>query len=281
MKGTRWASSALFAILCVAVVIVFWHTVRSMIDEWSHSRTFAHGFLVLPATLYLVWCYRDRLLEVSLRPHLGGIVLMALLGGCWFLAEDPTLLFVRQIVVMAMFPALVLIVFGTEVLRTIAVPLGFLVFAVPLGTSIEPWLQEITSRLVMLGFDMTNIPHVRSGALITIPSGEWEITLDCGGLRYLLPGVALGYVYAAVMYHTWKQRVGFLLLCGVSMVLANGLRAYGIILGDHLGIADGTDHRVFSYTIYGITVVSLGWLGLLWPEVVISKNHATKRSIVL
>jgi hypothetical protein len=49
-------------------------------------------------------------------------------------------------------------------------------------------------------------------------------------------------------------------------MVANGVRAYGVILGDHFGIADGTDHRVFSYTIYGLTIPLLFWLGLRWAE---------------
>ena len=51
-------------------------------------------------------------------------------------------------------------------------------------------------------------------------------------------------------------------------MLANGLRAYGIIMTDHLGIAEGTDHRVFSYAIFAIALFLLFQLGLAWrrPE---------------
>jgi hypothetical protein len=49
-------------------------------------------------------------------------------------------------------------------------------------------------------------------------------------------------------------------------LVANGIRAYTIILGDHFGIADGADHRVFSYTVYGLTMPLLLWFGLRWQE---------------
>jgi hypothetical protein len=49
-------------------------------------------------------------------------------------------------------------------------------------------------------------------------------------------------------------------------MVANGIRAYGVIVGDHLGIAEGSDHRVFSYTIYGLTMPLFLWLGLKWAE---------------
>ena len=60
-------------------------------------------------------------------------------------------------------------------------------------------------------------------------------------------------------------------------MVANGIRAYGVIVGDHFGIADGTDHRVFSYTIYGLTIPLLFWIGLKWAEnmTVTSLQHRT------
>jgi exosortase A len=259
----RWIQACvLFFVSWVIMMALFWHTIQTMVDVWAHSRTYAHGFLALPATLYLVWCYRDRLLGISPVPSSRGLVLGAVLAGGWCLGGITETLLVQQIAVISMLPALVLGIFGSKVLRTLQFPLGFLVFALPIGTSIEPWLQKIAAMFIMIGLDVMGIPHHRNGYLITIPSGTWEVVPDCGGLRYLLPGLALGYVYTAVMHQTLKQHVSFLLVCVLLLTVANGARAYGIILGDHLGIAEGTDHRVFSYAVYGVTMLFLAWLGL-------------------
>ena len=66
---------------------------------------------------------------------------------------------------------------------------------------------------------------------------------DCGGLRYLLPGFGLGYAFITLMYRRASRRLLFLVLCALVLMVANGIRVYGVILGDHLGIADDTDHR--------------------------------------
>jgi hypothetical protein len=58
----------------------------------------------------------------------------------------------------------------------------------------------------------------------------------------------------------------FLVVCAAMLMLANGVRAYGVIVGDHFGVAEGTDHRLFSYTIYGLTIPLLYWLGSKWAE---------------
>jgi exosortase A len=248
----------------LVVLAIFWTTAHSLVDAWARSRSYAHGFLVLPATGYMVWCYRDRLRKLTPSSHAAGPLLFVALACTWFIGERTGDLLVQQIAVVAMLPTLILSVMGAGVLRVLRFPLGFLGFALPIGTSIEPWLQKMTALFIVTGLDLAGIPHARDGFLITIPSGTWEVAPDCSGLRYLLPGLALSYVYTALMHDRVKQRVSFLFVCALFLVVANGVRAYGIILGDHLGIAEGTDHRVFSYTIYGVTLWSLGWLGLRW-----------------
>jgi len=248
------------------VVVLFWQTVQTIVNIWAHSRTYAHGILVLPATIYMVWCWRDRLLKLHPVANSWGLVLLGVLVCGWFGGEITQSLIAQQAALIAMVPALVWAFLGTDVFRTLQFPLGFLVFALPAGASIEPWLQSVTARFIIIGLNLAGIPLSRDGYFITIPSGTWEVAPDCGGLRYLLPGLALAYVYTAVMHHTLKQRVTFLVVCAGGLIFANGVRAYGIILGDYLGVAEGTDHRFFSYAVYGVTVALLGWLGIGWSE---------------
>lgn len=250
----------------MVVLGLFWQTVQTMVNIWSHSRTFAHGFFILPACLYLIWCYRDRLVGVVTRPSGKGFLVLVAAGGGWLLGHLTNMLLVQQAAVVAMLPGLVWATLGTMVLRAILFPLGFLVFALPIGTSIEPWLQDFTAAFIVAGLQLSGIPVNWEGNFVTIPSRTWEVARDCGGLRYVLPGLALGYLYTAVIYRRSLRRLAFLFLCVALLTIANGLRAYGIILGDHLGIAEGTDHRVFSYVIYGMTMLTLFWLGLKWKE---------------
>lgn len=255
-----------FAVACMTVTALFWPTAQTLVNVWTHSRTYAHGALIVPAILYMAWCERDRLLALAPVPNFRGLFLILFLACGWLLGHRTQMLIAQQVALLAMSPALVWTCFGTDVLRTLRFPLGLLVFALPVGTSIEPLLQSVTTSFILAGLNLVGIPFQRDGYFITVASGTWEVAPDCGGLRYLLPGLALGYVYTAVMHHRLTQRLTFLMLCAGALILANGIRAYSIILGDHLGIAEGTDHRVFSYTVYAVTVCVLGWLGLRWGD---------------
>jgi exosortase len=182
----------------------------------------------------------------------------------WWAGTRSGTLWVQQLAVLTIFPALLLTIMGMPVLRILAWPVAFIGFALPVGTSADPWLQALTARFIVTGLSALGIPHHQDGLLISLPSGIWEVEPDCSGLRYLLPGLALAYACTVLIHDTVRQRAGFLAVCAVSLILANGLRALSIILAAHLGIGMGADHRVFSYSIYGLTVVSLGWLGLRW-----------------
>lgn len=260
-----WLLTIVLASVLV-VLCLFGQTIMTMVNVWISSRTFAHGLLVVPATGYLVWCYRDRLKGSVPAPCGWGLLFLLLISGSWLIARLTHTLLGEQVAVIAMFPGLVWALLGTAVLRSLLIPLGFLIFALPVGTSLEPLLQDITTALIMGGLNAAAIPSYRTGYLIALPGQVWQVAPDCGGLRYLLPGLALGYLYAAVVYRRWQRRLLFLLVCLVLLVAANGVRAYAIIVANYLGVAAGTDHRVFSYMIYGVTMLSLLRIGLKWQE---------------
>src|SRR6185437_8917490 len=268
LDWNEWGTTGM--ILCLAslaVVGLYWDTVQSMVSVWSSSRTFVHGFLVLPATCYLIWCYRPLWIYQVPVPSPLGLGILVLLGSGWFIGSLADMLWLQQAAVVAMLPGLMWAILGTQIVQTLAWPLGFLFFMLPVGTSIEPWLQDFTTWFVQVGLWLSQIPYFSDNTHeIVMTTGVWQVARDCGGLRYLLPGLVLGAAFAILIYQQPVRRLAFLVLCAATLMIANGLRAYGVIIGDHFGIADGTDHRVFSYSIYGVTIPLLFWIGLRWSD---------------
>lgn len=252
------------ASLCVAAL--FWATIQSMVDVWGSSRTFTHGFLVLPVVGYLVWSSRHRVASLGPDPDVRGVMALLGMGVAWMVGHFAKLLWLEQAAVVAFLPGLVWTIFGTEIVRRLAWPLGFLMFLLPVGTSLEPWLQDITAWLILRGLDLSGITYVYRDYNIVVGPAVWTVAPDCGGLRYLLPGLSLAYAFVALTYRQPTRRLLFLIFCAIAIMIANGLRAYGVIVGNHLGIAVDADHRVFSYTIYGLTMPFLFWVGLKWKQ---------------
>ncbi|SLM49953.1 membrane protein of unknown function [Nitrospira japonica] len=250
----------------VCVIGLFWPTVESLVAAWSSSRTFAHGFLMLPVTGYLVWCCRQAWLPLTPEPSAWGVVALSAIGAAWLVGHRLNLIWLEQLAVIASLPGLVWTLLGTTIARAISWPLGLLIFMLPVGTSIEPWLQDFTTLFILGGLRLVDVPYLIQEYRITIASGTWEVAPDCGGLRYLLPGLALSYAFATLVYQQPVRRFTFLGISAVILMIANGIRAYGIIMGDYMGVAEGADHRIFSYTIYGLTMPLLFWCALRWEE---------------
>ena len=57
LQASFWATGLFF----VALLLVFHNTTWSMIAIWLRSDTFAHGFIILPISLWLVWHKREQL----------------------------------------------------------------------------------------------------------------------------------------------------------------------------------------------------------------------------
>jgi exosortase A len=278
LKG-EWRSIGLSFVICVLCVIaLYWGTIEKMVEIWGNSRTFAHGFLVLPATAYLIWSCRDQWIRQEPYPTIWGICSLSIAACAWLLGGATHVIWLQEIAVVAMVPGLFMTLFGKDVSKTLAWPLGFMVFMVPVGTSIQPWLQDIATWFVRVGLDLAAVPYLAERHRFILTTGTWNVDPDCGGLRYLLPGLALGYAFVTLMYSRPSRRLVFLAICAVVLLVANGIRAYTIILGDHFGIADGADHRLFSYTVYGLTMPLLLWFGVRWQETMkpsISQNLVT------
>ena len=112
----------LAAALCV--VVLFWSTIQSMADVWGSSRTFAHGYLVLPAAGYLIWSYRPKLIGLVPAPSASGLMAMLLSGCGWVMGQLAGLQWLQQAAIVGALPGLVWTIYGTEIARTTLLALG-------------------------------------------------------------------------------------------------------------------------------------------------------------
>src|SRR3546814_20295136 len=68
------------------------------------------------------------------------------------------------------------------------------------------------------------------GYLIQIPTGSFLVAEACSGVRYLLVSVALGVLTAYLFFRPWPRRLLFVALSVAVPIVANGIRASGIIM---------------------------------------------------
>jgi EpsI family protein len=88
-------------------------------------------------------------------------------------------------------------------------------------------------------------------------------------VRYLIASVTLGVLFAYLTYNTWWKRGLFVLFSIFVPVIANGLRAYMIVMLGHLSgmkLAVGVDHLIYGWVFFGIVVTIMFAIGSIWRE---------------
>jgi exosortase A len=277
-----WGRSGLLLFVCSAwVLVVFRHTLLLMVGTWYGSRTYSHCFLILPLFFYLVWIRRDRIASLKPVPNSWGLPLLGSLVLVWVFANLGEVKIMQEFAMVAILVVLVWTLLGTAVVRALSFPLLFLFFAVPFGVSLIGPLRDFTTWFVIHALTLSNVPAVLENHILSLPSGVWTIAEACSGIRFLLSSVVLGTVFASIAYRSPKRRLVFMCASVAVPVIANGVRAYGIILLAYLTdnrVAAGVDHVVYGTLFYVFIQLVLIVVGLRWREKPVAYNQTIPHS---
>jgi exosortase A len=263
-------SAALLTLATITGILVGYHeTIESMISIWMRSETFAHGFLIFPFSAYLIWGQRKHLSKVFSQPSPLALLVLASLGFSWLLATLASVQVFKQFLLIAMIPAAVWAILGHRMVWALAFPLAYLALSVPFGEALIPPLIDFTADFTVKALQLTGIPVYREGSFFSIPSGNWSVVEACSGIRYLIASFTLGTLYAYLTYHSLKRRLIFIALSLVVPIVANGIRAYMIVMTGHLSdmqLAVGVDHLIYGWVFFGLVMLLLFWIGSFWRE---------------
>lgn len=264
----RLALPAFVLVVC-AFFLLYLETATAIVSIWVRSETFAHGFLVVPIVLWLVWRRRQTLYTIPPQPGAFAGLILALAGLAWLLGELAAVNALSQLALVAMLALLVPTLLGYKVAGAIAFPLAFLFFGVPFGEFAMPQLMQWTADFTVLALRMSGIPVYREGLQFVIPSGNWSVVEACSGIRYIIASLTVGTLFAYLNYQTTRRRALFI---GVSLVvplLANWFRAYMIVMLGHLSgnkLATGVDHLIYGWVFFGAVILLMFWIGARWSE---------------
>ncbi len=249
----------------VLLGMAFHREAAAAVSVWSVSTAYNHCFLVLPIAAWLAWERRERVAAVALRPLPWAALLAAPLAIAWLAAERRGVMEGRQVVALACAALLALAVLGWAMVRAFAAPLVYLMFLVPFGAFLTAPLQGFTAGFVVRGLNLLHIANYSDGYTIEIPEGVFYVAEACAGLRFLIAAVAFGVLYAFTLYRSLLRRVVFVAACVVLAVVANGVRALGIVAAGHwIGSAEAAaaDHIIYGWLFFSLVLLLLIAVGL-------------------
>lgn len=268
------ASSWRLALPALVVVLgllgwLYFDTVASMVAIWNRSETFAHAFLVPPISAWLIWRQRHVLATLTPQPAWWLLLPLAAFAGMWLLADLVLVNSASQFAWVAMLVLAVPAVLGLRVAYAIMFPLLFLFFAVPIGEFMTDPMMDWTADFTVAALRASGIPVYREGLNFVIPSGNWSVVEACSGVRYLIASFMVGTLFAYLNFTSWQRRATFMVVSILVPIIANWVRAYGIVmLGHHSGntIAVGVDHLIYGWVFFGVVVTIMFVIGARWAD---------------
>jgi exosortase A len=256
-------------ITVVAIAPLYKREIVQAVRAWIDSPTYNHCFLIIPITLYLVWSRRDAIAGMVPRPKLPGVLTIVVCALLWCIAAMLDVIEARQFLFVGIVQGICFTLLGSRLYLRLLGPLLYLFFLVPSGEFLVPKLQDLTAQLAISGLQLVGVPVYSDGIFIQIPEGSFVVAEACAGLRFLVASMAYGVLFALLMYSSWWRRLGFVILSVVVPVVANGIRAFGIIFAAHLigsASAAEADHIIYGWLFFSIVIFLLTLTGMSFTD---------------
>ena len=280
-RGVGMPAMALLAALA-CFGLLFHAEAAAAVRVWLGSTAYGHCFFVLPIAAWLAWDRRAAARGLAPQPTAWPALAVPAFALAWFAAERLGLMEGRQLAALAMLEALLVAMLGWRLARVFAAALLYLVFLVPFGSFLVPDLQAVTAGFVDVGLDVFDVPHVVDAFTIDIPEGSFYVAEACAGLRFLIAAVAFGALYGGLMYRSPWKRLAFLAASIATPIVANGLRALGIVLAGHwIGSAEAAvaDHLIYGWGFFSAVIVLLTLAGLPFRDDMPARPPAPKAAL--
>ena len=261
-----WNSTLLRIALVWAVLFaITFREWSEMAHQWWDIDTYSHILLIIPIIGWLAWIRRDELQKTDPKGWFPGIV-WAVLGLCMWLAGRQTgINLVAQGGTVITFQGAAMAITGLRGSMILAFPLFYMLFLVPFGDEIVPFLQSVTAKMATFLTEASGIHTVSDGIHIDTPAGLFIVAEACSGVKFLVAMMALGVLVAYACFSSWKRRLWFLLACAVVPIIANSIRAWAtIFVAQYIGAeaAGSFDHIVYGWIFFAIVIALV--LGVAW-----------------
>ncbi|MHB8544682.1 MAG: exosortase, partial [Leptospirales bacterium] len=180
-----------------AAILLSWHNILKLADDWQTLPAYSHGILVPFVVLLLIYLDRERLAGLSDTPSSWGIVwtgtgILFLLVGTWSGLD-----FIRQLSILFLVSGVVSGYWGIATLKALRFPILYLLFMIPLPyivfNAIALPLQHIAAQGASAILTGIQIPVYREGNVINLPHISLGVVQACSGIQSIVSLLAITF----------------------------------------------------------------------------------------
>lgn len=256
-----WLKAVVIVVLLASVFFLYAPSSESLMELWSDTgkTTYTHGYVVAALMAWLVLRRRDDLAANPWLPSITGSLLAVVTGLAWMVSVRAGIELFHQLLLLFLLWLSVWAMFGLRTALQLWLPIGFLIFAIPIWDQVNFLLQEATVRAVALMLDVTALPAWVEGNFVHLAAGTFEIAGGCSGIHFFIVSLALATLYGEIDRDSWKVRIQLLGLATGLALLTNWLRVYIIIVAGHMTDMQhylvSKEHYTFGWMVFAVMML--------------------------
>lgn len=239
------------------------------------------GMLAVGLAIYTVASKSQKISHAVTRPTLLSHFLLGLSSAILVMSDFLSVQLGAQLALVGVLLFGSSSLLGFKAVSYLIFPLLYVLFSIPIWNYLNPALQSLTTFVSTTAIEISSIPAYISGNTIILPYGALQIANGCSGLRYLL-------VTSILSLHFSQQRpnkayvalIVFLTAAAFSL-LANWIRVtLLIIIAEQTDMQSSlvTDHEMFGWIVYIVTMIPCVWLLLIIEKIAPAKEKKIEHS---
>lgn len=256
---------------------------RYIWSNWSDNEDMGHGFLIIPAILFIIYSDRKRLRSLTPTAGWGGLCLLIIGLLIYWCGNQADITFVGLISVLVVLVGCVWWLLGWEYLKALSFPIAFLLFAIPLpglDMMVALPLRYLMSKISVLLLKMIGIPVVLMGTgILSAPDAAQhlatgqrfavDVANPCSGIRSLFALMMVGALFAHfTLKGAWRKWVLF--LCTPPLAIAGNLARIlmltigTVVFGSEFALGKNPlEHPSWFHMAAGYLVFIVALLGMM------------------
>lgn len=259
-----------FITLLVMIAAVYHQIVYRMGVQWFNDENYSHGFLVPLIAGYFFYQKRHEIFQTEARPSMLGAYALGLWAIMFILGSYASEYFIMRSSLIVLFGALILLYFGAEVLKRMALPIGYLFLMVPIPYIIYDSfafpLKLFVTKVSVIALKLMGIVVLREGNIIMFPNIVLEVADACSGMRSIMSLLALSVAVAFVgNFSTTRKWIIVASAIPIAIITNAGRVIVTGVLSQFFGAAaaEGFFHEFAGLAVFAFAMAMLIGLAAL------------------
>ena len=253
-------------LIAAAAVWLYAGTMSELLSSWLSDGNYAHGIVVIPVALAIVYARRRALAKIPIQPAPAGNALLAAGVLVFAFSRWSDVTFLAGLSMVIVIAGLVWTFAGWRMLREVAFPIAFLMFMTPppdfFVEKIGAPLQRASCSYASMIGGLFGLDCESHGVMLLANGLAFEVDLPCSGIRAINCLTAFSAVLAYLARTTNLARVGIFLAAVPLAFAANVLRVLVVVVVANI---DSIQHDVMRFHDFSGPVVFVMALAIvLW-----------------